>query len=40
MFIPNQEVTDEFENAVESGGWDEIAYALRTHRCIIEKIEK
>ena len=29
VFIPNQEVADEFENAVEDGGWAEIAATLR-----------
>ncbi len=28
-FIPNQEVAGEFENAIEDGGWDEIARAIR-----------
>ncbi len=28
-FIPNQEVADEFENAVEDGGWEDVANALR-----------
>lgn len=29
VFIPNQEVAGEFENAVEDGGWEEIAAALK-----------
>ena len=29
VFIPNQEVAGEFENAIEDGGWDEIARAIR-----------
>lgn len=29
-FIPNQEVSDEFEIAIEDGGWGEIANALKT----------
>ena len=29
VFIPNQEVSDEFENAIEDGGWSEIAATLR-----------
>lgn len=29
VFIPNQEITDEFENAIESGGWDEVAHTLQ-----------
>ena len=28
--IPNQEVADDFKNAIESGGWEEIARALQS----------
>lgn len=30
IFIPNLEVADEFQNAVDDGNWEEIAAALRT----------
>ena len=30
IFIPNLEVADEFQNAVDDGNWEEIASALRT----------
>lgn len=36
VYIPNQEVADEFANAVEDGGWEEIADAKK-HTCVIEK---
>jgi len=29
VFIPNQEVADEFENAIEDGGWEEVAKAVK-----------
>ena len=29
VFIPNQEVAGEFENAVEDGGWEEIMLAIK-----------
>lgn len=32
MFIPNQEVAGEFENAVEDGGWEALAAALKASR--------
>lgn len=35
-FIPNQEVADEFENAVESGDWKNIADALRRSEELLE----
>lgn len=35
-FIPNQEIADEFENAVESGDWKNIADALRRSEELLE----
>lgn len=32
VFIPNQEVAGEFENAVEDGGWEALAAALKVSR--------
>lgn len=32
VFIPNQEVAGEFENAVEDGGWEALAAALKASR--------
>ena len=28
VFIPNSEITSEFENAIQGGGWEEVVYAL------------
>ena len=36
VFIPNQEVADEFENAVEDGSWEEIAKALRDSDALLQ----
>lgn len=36
VFIPNQEVAGEFENAVEDGGWEEIAAALKASDGLLE----
>ena len=36
-FIPNQEIAYEFENAVESGGWKNIADALRRSEELLKK---
>ena len=36
VFIPNQEVADEFENAVEDGSWEEIAKALRESDALLQ----
>lgn len=32
VFIPNQEVAGEFENAVEDGGWEALAAVLKASR--------
>lgn len=36
VYIPNQEVADEFKNAVEYSGWDGISAALRTSDELLE----
>lgn len=36
VFIPNQEVVDEFANAVESGGWEELAKTLKASEALLE----
>jgi hypothetical protein len=36
VFIPNQEVAGEFENAVEDGGWEEIAATMRASEELLE----
>lgn len=43
VYIPNQEVADEFKNAVENSGWKGISDTLRAskkHTCVIEKYMK
>ncbi len=35
-YIPNQEVADEFENAMESSGWEEIARSLRASETLLK----
>ncbi len=37
VFIPNQEVADEFKNAVEVGRWGIIATALQASEALLEK---
>lgn len=39
VFIPNQEIAQEFVNAVDGKGWDGIDYnkKKKKHECIIEK---
>lgn len=36
VFIPNQEIADEFKDAVEDGGWEEIAAALNASEALLE----
>lgn len=36
VFIPNQEVADEFKNAVEDGGWEEIAAAIEESERLLD----
>jgi len=36
VFIPNQEVMSEFENAVQGGGWEEIADLLRLSEKVLQ----
>lgn len=36
VLIPNQEVSGEFENAVEDGGWEEVAAALESSEALLE----
>ena len=36
VFIPNQEVYTEFENAIEDGGWQELADSLRESEDLLE----
>lgn len=36
VFIPNQEISDEFANAVESGGWEALAETLRASEALLE----
>lgn len=36
VYIPNQEVADEFKNAVEYSGWEGISDALKTSDCLLE----
>ena len=36
VYIPNQEVADEFKNAVENSGWEGISAALRASEKLLE----
>lgn len=36
VFIPNQELIDEFKNSVEDGGWEEIASALNESEKLLD----
>ena len=36
MYIPNQEVADEFKNAVENSGWKGISTALQASEDLLE----
>lgn len=36
VFIPNQEVAGEFENAIEDGGWGEIAAAIKSSEALLD----
>lgn len=36
VFIPNQEIAGEFQNAIEDGGWEEIALAVRESAELLE----
>lgn len=40
VYIPNQEVADEFKNAVEYSGWTGISAANKKHECIIRRMDE
>lgn len=39
VFIPNQEIADEFANAAESGGWEALAGTLRASEALLVELK-